>query len=84
MYLTGSTFVLNSDHNPLPHLPIQPDPHCKIARWVSELGEYDYTIRYIWGRENVKADVLSRNTNASPDQPCSNFDKKVYALVIDN
>ena len=84
VYLAGSKFVLNSDHNPLSHLRSQPDPRGKIGRWVSELEEYDYTIRYIRGKENVKADALSRFTNASSDQPHSHFEEKVYALFIDN
>ena len=84
VYLAGSKFVLHSDHNPLSHLRSQPDPCGKIGRWVSELEEYDYTIRYIRGKENVKADALSRFTNASSDQPHSHFEEKVYALFIDN
>ena len=84
MYLAGSTFVLNSDHNTLSHLRSQHDPRGKIGQWVSELEEYDYTICYIRGKENVKADALSRYTNASPDQPYSNFEEKAYALFINN
>ena len=74
--------MLNSDHNPLSHLRSQPDPRGKSGRWVSELEEYDYTFRYIRGKENVKADALSRLTNASSEQPHSHFEEKVYALFI--
>ena len=82
VYLAGSTFVLNSDHNTLSHLRRQPDPRGKIGQWGSELEEYDYTIYYIRGKENVKADALSRYTNASPDQQYSNFEEKAYASTI--
>lgn len=84
VYLAGSTFVLNSDHNPLTHLRDQQDPRGKVGRWISELEEYDYTIKYIRGAENVKADALSRNENASQNQPHSQFEEKVYALFAEN
>ena len=84
MYLAGSTFILDSDHNPLSHLRSQYDPRGKIGRWVSELEEYDYTIRYIRGKDNVKAGALSRNTNASPDQTHCQCEEKAYALFTDS
>ena len=81
VYLAGTSFVLNSDHNPLTHLHSQKDPHGKFGRWVSELEELNYSIQYITGRNNVKADVLSRNTAACNSQPSSSFESNIYAMV---
>ncbi len=84
VYLAGTSFVLNSDHNPLVHLRKQKDPTGKFARWISELEEYNYTVKYIRGKDNAKADLLSRNEFASSDQPDSLFDNKIYATAVDN
>ena len=59
MYLAGTPFILKSDHNPLVHLRNQKDPRGNFARWIAELEEYEYSIQYIPGKENVKADAVS-------------------------
>ena len=60
VYLAGTHFTLMSDHNPLTHLRKQKDPRGKFGRWITELEEYDYSIRYVPGKENIKADTLSK------------------------
>ena len=80
VYLSGTTFVLNSDHNPLTHLREQKDPRGKFARWLAELEEFDYSIQYIPGKFNIKADALSRNKAASDIQPSTEFEEHIYAL----
>ena len=84
VYLAGTKFVLNSDHNPLTHLRSQKDPRGKFGLWISELEEFDYSIQYIPGKINVKADALSRNTAACHIQPLSEFDGHIYATFVDN
>ena len=83
VYLAGTTFVLNSDHNPLVYLRAQKDPRGKFGRWIAELEEYDYTVKYVSGVDNVEADPFSRNRAADHAQPESLFDNKIYA-VVDN
>ena len=80
VYLSGTKFVLNSDHNALTHLREQKDPRGKFARWIAELEEYNYSVYYIPGKFNVKADALSRNQAASDTQPLPEFEDNVYAL----
>ena len=65
VYLMGNTFVPNTDHNPLVHLRDKKDPRGKFARWISELEEYNYEVKFIPGKSNVKADGLSRNRNST-------------------
>lgn len=84
VYLAGTEFILNKDHNPLVHLRKQKDPRGKFGRWISELEEYDYTVKYIRGKDNVKADFLSRDRYANHNQPTSLFEDKVYATVVEN
>ena len=83
VYLAGTEFILRSDHNPLVHLRKMKNPKGKFARWISELEEYRYTVEYIPGKQNVKADALSRNENAI-DSPLSDteFEDKIYSVEI--
>ena len=76
VYLAGSSFFLNSDHNPLTHLRQDKDLRGKMGRWMSDPEEDDYSIECIRGSENVKADALSRNSGALDDQPSSKLDCK--------
>ena len=83
VYLAGTEFVLNSDHNPLVYLRSQKDPRGKFSRWILELEEFNYTVKYIPGAKNVKADALSRNKGASVNQPPSRFEDKIYSVFED-
>ena len=83
VYLSGTEFVLNSDHNPLVYLRSQKDPRGKFSRWILELEEFNYVVKYVRGTENVKADALSRNSGASAVQPSSRFEEKIYAVLDD-
>lgn len=58
-YLEGVKFTVVTDHNPLVHLPTQPNLSRKQARWVEYLQRFDFRWEYRPGRINV-ADPLSR------------------------
>ena len=81
VYLAGTNFTLNSDHNPLVYLRKQKGPREKFGRWITELEEFDYTVKYVPGVKNVKADPFSRNRAADTVQPDSQFDSKIYAML---
>ena len=80
VYLPGTTFVLNLDHNPLTHLREQKNPRGKFSRWLAELEELDFSVQYIPGMFNVKAVVLSRNQAASDIQPPTKFEENIFAF----
>ena len=81
MYLSGTKFVLNSDHNPLTHPHEQKDHRGKFACWIAELEEYNYSVHYITKKFNVKADALSCNQAASDTQPLTEFEDSINALL---
>lgn len=59
-YLYGQKFTVFSDHKPLIYLFKLKNPSSKLMRIKMDLEEYDFTIEYIKGRDNVVADALSR------------------------
>ena len=59
-YLLGQPFELISDHKPLLWLRDIRNPTPKIARWLLQLEEYNFTIVYKEGSKNSNADVMTR------------------------
>ena len=59
-YLLGNKFELISDHRPLVYLRNIKNPTPKIARWLLQLEEYNFTVIYKKGNLNTNADVMSR------------------------
>ena len=59
-YLMSSTFTVLTDNNPLTYLLSK----CKLKaveqRWVSELANFNFSIKYRAGKQNTNADALSR------------------------
>ena len=84
VYLAGKPFELYTDHNLLVHLRWQKDPRGKFTRWISEFKEFEYTVKCVPGKDNVKADALSRNRNASTFLPDSNWEQNNFANFTEN
>lgn len=83
-YLAGKHFTVLSDHNPLVQLKNKKNPKGKIARWLAELEGYDFTVKYVPGKSNVKADMLSRNSNADDNYvPDDSIDEMIFAISTD-
>lgn len=57
-YLWGAKVTVVTDNNPLVLLPSAKLGAVEI-RWVSQLANFDYTIKYRPGKDNTNADVLS-------------------------
>lgn len=65
-YLYGRKFKILTDHQPIKYLHSKyrgKDMSPRHQRWLLKLGEYDFEIEYIKGKENRVADFLSRLEN---------------------
>ena len=59
-YLLGADFVVYTDHKPLKSLFTKEMNNTKIQRWAVLLAEYGAQIEYRQGKNNIRADMLSR------------------------
>lgn len=59
--LIGKEFTVLSDHKPLENLNIKARPDTALGELVIFLSQFNFTIRYQKGMENIEADTLSRN-----------------------
>jgi transposase InsO family protein len=57
-FLTGHSFVVETDHANLRYLEKATAP--KLVRWRLQLSTFDFVVRHIPGKENNIADTLSR------------------------
>lgn len=60
LYLFGTHFIVQTDHQPLQYLSKSKSSNSRLMRWSLLLQEYEFHIQYIKGRENVGADFMSR------------------------
>ena len=80
-YLRGNAFTIFSDHNPLVYLKTKKDPKDLLARWITELEGYNFSVKYVPGKSNQKADALSRNENCRLNKiPEDRLDEMIYAI----
>ncbi|UYV74754.1 K02A2.6-like, partial [Cordylochernes scorpioides] len=61
IYLMGRKFTIFSDHHALQWLKTIKNPSGRLFRWSLRLSSYEYEIRYIKGKLQYEADLLSRN-----------------------
>ena len=61
--LTGKEFEIWTDHQNLCYFRKAQKLNRRQARWVTELGEYNFTMHHKPGKTNIKADILSRRVD---------------------
>ena len=57
----GSKFTVFTDNNPLTYVMSSAKLNATGMRWVNQLSEYDFTLKYRPGKSAADADGLSRN-----------------------
>ena len=58
-YLYGKEFEVYSDHKSLKYIFTQWDLNIRQRNWMEFIEDYDFTLHYHPGKENVVADALS-------------------------
>ena len=61
-YLYGEQFEGFSNHKSLKYIFTQRDLNMRQRRWMEFLEDYDFTLHYHPGKENVVADVVDRKS----------------------
>ena len=64
-YLWGAEFVIYTDHKPLKSLFLNEVKNTKIQRWAVLIAEFGAPIEYRQGKNNIRADMLSRIKSVS-------------------
>jgi hypothetical protein len=60
-YLHGNKFVIRRDHAALQCLSTARFDNSKLERWATRLQEFNFTVEYLPGEQNVVAGHLSRH-----------------------
>ena len=60
-WLIGKSFTVFSDHKPLENLNIRSRTDEDLGDLTYYLSQYDFTVKYAPGKNNLEADCLSRN-----------------------
>ena len=64
-YLYGEQFEMYSDHKSLKYIFTQWDLNMRERKWMEFLEDYDLTLHYHPGKENVVADALSQKSQGA-------------------
>ena len=64
-YFYGEQFEVYSNHKSLKYIFNKRDLNMRKRRWMEFLEDYDFTLHYHPGKENVVADALSRKSRGA-------------------
>jgi transposase InsO family protein/dUTPase len=73
-YLKGSAFTVWTDHNPLTYILTSAKLDAAGHRWLQQLNNFNFSVKYKPGRHNTDADALSRMSEESVRVVCNSFD----------
>ena len=81
-YITGYPTFVHTNHTTIRYLMNKPITNARVTRWLLLLQEFDITIVYKPGKENVVAYFISRLVNNSDNSPIEDSfpDEHLFAL----
>ena len=80
-YVYGRHVIIRSDHSSLKWLLNFKNVEGQLARWLTALSVYDFTIEYRAGKLHSNADVLSRRPCVDGCKYCDRVEMKSDPLV---
>lgn len=75
------SFVVYTDNNPLTYVLTTAKLNATGHRWIAELADFNFTIKYRPGKRNADADVLSRMP-LSPEQYMQQCSQEVDPKIV--
>jgi hypothetical protein len=87
----GHIITIYTDHESLKYLATMRNLIKRLARWIEEFGEYNFSIQYRKGSENAVPDVISRRPDFMGEGPRNRaaiiviirgFDEVEWAIYI--
>lgn len=82
-WLIGRYFEVYSDHKPLENMNIKARTDEELGDLTYYLSQYDFTIKYVPGKDNTEADCLSRNPVLEPETNTEETLKIVNLIKIE-
>ena len=84
--LIGAEFTVLTDNNPLSYINSTAKLGATEMRWVSELAQFNFNIKYRSGKSNTNADSLSRKSDHLPEtarleEACIDSARSVHTLI---
>ena len=64
-YLYGKQFEMYSNHKSLKYIFMPRDLNMRQCRWMDFLEDYDFTLHYHPGKENVVVDALNQKSRGA-------------------
>jgi hypothetical protein len=58
-YLMGKIFELRTNHSDMKYLFGKPTLNARQSRWLEFLGDYEFDINHIKGKDNMVVDALN-------------------------
>lgn len=82
--LIGKKFTVFSDHKPLEKIHLKAKTDEELGNLTQYLSQYNFEIKYSPGKNNLKADFLSRNTVLEPNENEYESFKVVNLIKLEN
>ncbi|KAI0987631.1 hypothetical protein GJ496_003658 [Pomphorhynchus laevis] len=87
-YIAGRKFIIETDHKPLQHIfdekrNLQKTVNHRLVRWATILNQYNYTLQFIKGSDNMLADMLSRLPQQESTQTKGDDDPAIVHPIQD-
>jgi len=58
--VSGTETIIRTDHRPITHLDTMVNDNNKLMRWAQVIQHFPHQFQYKPGKENIRADALSR------------------------